>query len=240
MNSNHLLPAYTILASTENQYIINYSIYQSASESDQFIKHMEKYYKHFRKYPKLASGDSAFGSEENSEYLNKSKIKNYLKYNTFHYESTKKYLEDRFHKDHFPYDKMTDTYKCPNGKKMIFQEEVGIETRTGYKQIIRKYISEDCSGCPFSKQCKKGKGRRTIQINRKLEYYRGIMRNNLTSKKGIKLRKKRNVDIEPVFGDIKWNNGYGRFRLRGKDKVNVEMGLLSISHNLKKFALLIN
>jgi len=123
---------------------------------------------------------------------------------------------------------------------MIFKEEVETRTQAGYKQTIRKYQSEDCSGCPFAGQCKKGKGRRTIQINSKLEYYKTIMRKNLTSAKGIQLRKRRNIEVEPVFGDIKWNQGYARFKLRGKAKVNVEMGLLSISHNIKKLSLAVN
>jgi hypothetical protein len=123
---------------------------------------------------------------------------------------------------------------------MIFHEEVEIKTQSGYKQTIRKYHSENCSGCPYSNQCKKGKGNRTIQINRKLERYKTIMRRNLTSEKGIQLRKQRNIDVEPVFGDIKFNQGYGRFRLRGSQKVNVEMGLLSISHNIKKLSLAVN
>ena len=63
---------------------------------------------------------------------------------------------------------------------------------------------------------------------------------NLTSEKGIEIRKQMNVDVESVFGDIKWNQGYRRFKLRGKEKVKVEMGLVSISHNLKKLALAIN
>ena len=66
------------------------------------------------------------------------------------------------------------------------------------------------------------------------------MRENLRSEKGIELRRQRNVDVEPVFGDIKWNHGYARFRLRGKEKVNVEIGLLGIAHNLKKMSLTIN
>lgn len=240
MKNKELLPAYTVIAGTENQYIINYSVHQNASESDQFISHMEKYHKHYGKYPGLISADSAYGSEENSEYLEKKRIENYLKYSTFHYENTKSYRENKFHKDHFHYDEKADCYRCPNGRKMIFQEEVEIQTRTGYNQTIRKYQSDNCQGCQYADQCKKGKGRRTIQINRKLDYYRSKMRENLTSEKGVKLRKQRNVDVEPVFGDIKWNQGYRRFKLRGNEKINVEMGLLSISHNLKKFTLAIN
>lgn len=238
--TKELLPSYTVIAGTENQYIINYSLHQSASEGSEFKRHLEKFYNNFKKYPKLISGDSAYGSEENSEYLEEREIENYLKFPTFHYENTNSYKKNKFHKDHFPYDEKTDSYQCPNGKKMIFHEEVEIKTQSGYKQTIRKYHSENCSGCPYANQCKKGKGNRTIQINRKLERYKTIMRRNLTSEKGIQLRKQRNIDVEPVFGDIKFNQGYGRFRLRGSQKVNVEMGLLSISHNIKKLSLAVN
>lgn len=238
--TKELLPSYTVMAGTENQYIINYSIHQSASEGSEFKNHLGRYYRNYKKYPELISGDSAYGTEENSEYLESNGIKNYLKFSTFHYESSSTYKNNKFHKDHFPYDEKTDSYQCPNGMKMIFQEEVEIKTQTGYKQTIRKYRSENCRGCPYASKCKKGKGKRTIQINRKLEYYKTIMRENLSSEKGIKFRKQRNTDVEPVFGDIKWNQGYARFRLRGKEKVNVEMGLLSISHNIKKLSLAIN
>lgn len=240
MKNGEVLPGYKVIAGTENQYIVNYSIHQKASESDQFIKHVENYYNNYKQYPKLISADSAYGNEENSEYLENKRIENYLKYSTFHYEMTDKYLENKFNKDHFRYDEEMDNYECPNGKKLNFKEEVQTERKTGYKQRIRKYESENCQGCAFAEECKKAKGNRTIQINRKLDSYRSLMRKNLTSEKGVELRKQRNVDVEPVFGDIKWNMGYRRFRLRGLKKVNVEIGLISISHNLKKIALKIN
>lgn len=240
MKNNELIPSYTIIAGTENQYILNYSLHQSASETGEFKSHMENYYNNFSNYPVLISGDSAYGSEENSAYLEKNRIENYLKFNTFHYESTNAYKNNKFHKDHFPYDEKIDSYQCPNGKRLLFEEEVKEETKSGYEQTIRKYRCENCRGCPYTKDCKKGKGNRTIQINRNLEYYKAQMRSNLTSEKGISLRKQRNVDVEPVFGDIKWNQGYTRFRLRGKEKVSVEVGLISISHNIKKLALAIN
>jgi hypothetical protein len=89
-------------------------------------------------------------------------------------------------------------------------------------------------------QCKKGTGNRTITVNPRLEIYKAQARSNLASDIGIMLRKKRGVDVESVFGDIKMNQGYRRFRLRGKGKVNVEFGLLSMAHNVKKIALTIH
>jgi transposase len=56
----------------------------------------------------------------------------------------------------------------------------------------------------------------------------------LLSEKGISHRKKRSVDVEPVFGMIKENRGFRRFKLSGLNKVNIEFGLLALAHNLAK------
>jgi len=47
---------------------------------------------------------------------------------------------------------------------------------------------------------------------------------------------KRSADVEPVFANIKNNHQFRRFMLRGKEKVNIEAGLLAIAHNLRKKA----
>ncbi len=61
----------------------------------------------------------------------------------------------------------------------------------------------------------------------------------LLSEQGIFHRKKRNVDVEPVFGNIKGNKGFRRFKLRGLELVGVEFGLLALAHNLAKWAKLL-
>lgn len=47
-------------------------------------------------------------------------------------------------------------------------------------------------------------------------------------------KKKKPVDVEPVFGNIKYNKNFRRFNLRGLPKAEVETGLLAIAHNLAK------
>jgi len=58
--------------------------------------------------------------------------------------------------------------------------------------------------------------------------------NLLNSEEGIERRKKRCFDIEPTFGNIKQNHGFRRFLLRGKEKVEIEWGLIAIAKNLRK------
>jgi hypothetical protein len=44
------------------------------------------------------------------------------------------------------------------------------------------------------------------------------------------------VAVESVFGRLKQNWGFRRFLLRGREKVEVEWGLLCIAQNMAKMA----
>jgi transposase len=237
MKDDQLLAGYNILLGTQHQFIVNYNLHQQkASESDALPAHLERLHHLIGQVPEEMMGDSAFGSQENYSILARHNIGNYLKYNTFHREKTKKYRNDPYRKEHFAYDATSDTYTCPQTRTLVFKEQKTITTANGYQTLVRVYQSADCSNCPVAELCKSGEGNRTIQINRMLEAYRAQARQNLDSKRGRDLRKRRGVDVEPVFGDIKFNQGYIRCRLRGKEKVNVEIALLSIAHNTKKVA----
>ena len=99
------------------------------------------------------------------------------------------------------------------------------------------YMCANCGGCAFSADCKKSESPRAISHNPRLYAFRREAMENLTTPEGIELRKRRGVEVESVFAHIKHNMGYRRFRLRGLEKVNIEMGLLSMAHNmLKMFA----
>ncbi|WP_293892279.1 transposase [Flavobacterium sp.] len=47
-------------------------------------------------------------------------------------------------------------------------------------------------------------------------------------------RKQRSADVEPVFAQLKHNNGFRRFSLKGTKKVELEFGLMALGHNLRK------
>jgi len=232
--NDELLPAYNILAGTENQFILNLSIHQHPTDTVSFIPHMEKYGRLNLKKPAVCMGDSGFGSEENYDYLQQQGIDNYLKYNTFHQELKGEPSKNPFNRAHFIYDQDADSYICPEGRQLPFKEMDERKTDNGYLVRYQVYQSENCGGCRFVKECKKTKDGRTIRHRPVLDHYRRQAFENLTSPDGIRLRKQRNVDVESVFAHIKHNMGYRRFKMRGLDKVNIEMGLISIAHNIMK------
>lgn len=230
-----LKPNYNIQISTENQFVTNYSVSQNASDSASFgdhIKKIENRGEHF--IPATYTGDSGYGCEENYEELEKMGIESYLKYNTFHYEETSAHKDNIFHKDNMVYNSEDDCFICPSGKKIKFKEEKDVKTAKGYLTKIRRYECESCEECPFRSQCTKSSTNRTISVNRKLEAYKSKMRENLNSELGLYLRQRRGIEVETFFGDLKYNQEFRRFLLRGLIKVNIELGWLAISHNIRK------
>jgi hypothetical protein len=110
------------------------------------------------------------------------------------------------------------------------------KTSTGFAQTYRRYQAENCKNCPLNGACHKSKGNRVIEVNVNLRRQKRRSHEVLNTEEGIKHRKKRCFDVEPVFANIKQNYGFRRFMLRGKAKVEIEWGLLAIAQNLRKKA----
>ena len=235
MKNDEILPAYNVLIGTEDQFITNYSVHQKTNDGACFKEHMKQLETYTDQLPQNVIADSIFGTEENSEVLEQKGIDNYMKFPLYHKEQTRKYRNNPFSKDNFIYDQQTDTYSCPNSKRLLFSHIRKDTNKNGFISHSRLYECEDCTGCPFADKCKKSiDNNRTILVNEKLERYKQLMRKNLRTEKGDKLKRRRGQEVESCFGDLKMNQGFRRFGLRGKEKVKTEAGILMISHNIRK------
>ncbi len=232
MLNGQLKPGYNWQISTENQYILGYTIHQTTNDTTTLQAHMKSLNDNPGKMPDTLVADAGYGSEENYEYLEKNDVEAFVKYQYFHMEQTKKWKEDPYRTENLPYDENDDSYTCPADKKMNFIGEKVKITDNGFRQVKRLYQAENCNGCPMREACNKSKWNRGIEINPKLNHYKSIIRERLTSERGIKYRSKRPVEVEAVFGMIKGNRNYRKFLLRGLDKVEIEVELLALSHNL--------
>lgn len=232
--TEELRPGYNQQISTEGQFIVNYSVHPNSSDTATFVSHLGKIIKRGKKYlPKNYVGDAAYGSEENYHALAELEIENFLKYNTFYRETTGK-NNDPFHKDNMEYDTENDLFICPSGKQIMYDHPEEHTTENGYRTQVKIYKCKDCNGCRFKEKCTKSEQGRSIQVRVNLEAHKIKARENLLSEKGIKLRIQRGWDVETVFADQKHNQEYERVRLRGSEKAELELGWLSISHNLRK------
>jgi transposase len=235
MKNGQLKPGYNLQVSSNNQYVTNYSIHHNTTDTTTLTEHLEQYKQSYGTTPEIVTADAGYGSEENYEYLKSNNIEAYVKHNQFDREqneniqSKKPFAADKLH-----YNKEGDYYVCPIGQHMENTGSYIKKTSTGFKQEITKYKAVNCEACPLNGVCHKSSGNRIIEVNHNLNEHKIKANENLLSEQGIKRRKKRCHDVEPVFANIKNNHRFKRFMLRGKEKVSIESGLLVLAHNLRK------
>jgi transposase len=237
MLNGQLKPAYNFQISTNNQYIVNYSLHQTTADTTTLEEHTEIYKQQYKQTPKVITADAGYGSEQNYQYLNENHIENYVKYNYFDKDQRSKTGKKHLFKpDALYYNSKGDYYVCPMGQRMQCIGTHQTKTKTGFIQTISRYQAASCNGCPLRGICHKSKGNRIIEVNHTLNKYKEQVKENLNSEQGIYHRKKRPCDVEPVFANIKNNHHFKRFMLRTKSKTEVEAGLLALAHNLRKKA----
>jgi len=160
----------------------------------------------------------------------------YVKYNYFHKEQKRAIKNNPFLSQNLFYNKEKDFYVCPMGQHM---QNIGQSKRTssnGYDAKVTRYQAKRCEGCPLRGLCHQAEGNRTIEVNYRLKELKEKAKELLNCELGLAHRSKRPIEVEAVFGQLKSNNKFSRFTLRGLEKVNLEFGLMAMAHNLRKMA----
>lgn len=234
MNNGQTKPGYNLQIGTENQFILDFGLFQSPGDTLTMIPFLNSFAGRYHKLPGKAVADSGYGSEENYRFMEDAGIAAYVKYNWFHREQHKRYEPGPFSPQSLYYNAEGDYYVCPMGQHM---ERVGTtrsKTESGYVTESARYKARRCEGCPLLGSCFKAKGDRTIEVNHRLNGYRRKARERLTSEEGIRHRGRRCIEPEAVFGQMKYDMAYKRFRHFGIDKVKMDFAFFAIAFNLKK------
>ena len=236
MNNGQTKPGYNVQISTENQFITNYGIFWRPNDQGTFIPYITSFSDRYGVQSEEICADSGYGSEQNYAHMESIGVTPYVKYNQFHAEDKKKRCENPFLVQNLYYNAEEDYYVCPMGQHMEHIGDVKSKSDLGYVSIVSRYRAQNCVGCPLRGMCYKGAAdQRVIEVNHKNNAYRAKAKDLLTSERGLYHRSMRPIEPEAVFGDIKYNHGFKRFRLKSNSKVAVEFGLVATAHNLRKY-----
>ncbi len=172
--------------------------------------------------PKIAVGDAKYGTVANIVTLEQDGIRAYLPTTDFN-QRTPFYPAERF-----AYDAERDLYICPQG------QELPLKVRRKSEQVLL-YIGDTamCNACPVKSACTDSKSGRHIFRS----YFQDVLdraahyRETEDYKKALR---KRQVWVEPLFGEGKQWHGMRRFRLRGIEKVNMEGLFRAAGQNIKR------
>lgn len=237
MRNGQLKPGYNVQLSTHNQFVVNYSLHPNPTDTPTLIPHLEQHKKLYNSLPEVQVADAGYGSEENYQYLHQHNIEAYIKHQQFDRQQRRRNKTfNPFANDQLVYDESKDVFYCPADKPMHPVRQYCKKSETGFLKTYTVYQANGCSRCPLKEVCHKQKGNRTYHVNHQGRKLKEAATQRLLSEKGIYYRKKRPADVEPVFGNIKFNKNFKRFFLKGIDKTEIEWGLLCIAHNLKKIA----
>lgn len=230
MKNGQLKPGYNLQISTQQQYILCYSLHQDRSDSKTLPHHLDKFKQLHGKLPVDLTADAGYGSFDNYVWLEKENINAYVKYSGF--DKEQKGEINPYHSSNFQYLPDQDIYICPEGKPM---HNTGTIDENG--RIIKQYQAQECQQCPVRDVCYKAQSpNRIIRVDNLFRAYAQKAKELLRSEQGIKHRKRRCIDVEPTFANLKHNKKFKRVSLRGIKKVEIEIGLLALAHNLKKWA----
>ena len=244
------------VADSQNQVIICTEAVGSASESGSFPEMLDSLEKNMRTLTgkekplkkSLCVGDTGYFSEANLQEAKVRKIEVIIPDPQFRqrdneFEERVKAKEKKLYKsEDFVYNKKKDSYLCPAGKVLVCKGKAKLRNNEGKKYQAK---SSDCCRCRLIEKCinlKNKNARKSTNHARTLYIVKKKYEENLSEKMKKKidnpayreLYSRRQQIIEPVFSNITYCKGMGRFTLRTKEKVNAQWQLYCMVHNISK------
>ena len=174
-------------------------------------------------HPERAVGDTTYGTVENIRAAEDAGIRAYVPLPDFD-ERTPYYGAS-----HFGYDAACDEYRCPQGHELR-------RVKAKYTEDVWVYQAKAavCNTCPLKRLCTASDQGRQIYRSFHADYLDRVRAYHATAAYQKAMRK-RQVWVEPLFGEAKDWHGLRRFRLRGRWKVNCEALLVAAGQNLKRW-----
>lgn len=172
--------------------------------------------------PKIAVGDTKYGTTVNILGLAADGIRAYIPLPSLSRSKT------LYPIDLFRYDADQDVYICPQGQELHLLGRVNPQQQFRYRAD-----PTICNVCLVKSKCTKGKWGRNIS--------RSFYQDDLDKVKAYaeteayqKAMRKRQVWVEPMFGEAKQWHNMRKFRLRGLIKVNIQALLTAAGQNIKR------
>lgn len=169
------------------------------------------------------TGDTTYGTIENIRALEDAGIRAYVPLPNWDNKS------EVWSSSLFRYEAETDQYRCPQGQVLTRRQSVD----PAPDRILYQALGSTCKACPVQSQCTTTSHGRRVYRSAYEAYLERVRSYHLTDDYQ-KARRKRQVWVEPLFGEAKQWHGLRRFRLRRLWKVNCEALLTASGQNIKR------
>lgn len=147
----------------------------------------------------------------------------------YRYKSDEELEKEKFKPYNFFYDEENDVYIGPYG--CILTRNENTRAREGVK--YRVYSTKECKSCPYNQVCTtKSKNKKEISVRDDgvLDNIKSVYR----SPWGQEIYKGRAPNAEGAFAALQESRNFRGIKTRGVKRVNDELTLTAITHNVKK------
>ena len=147
--------------------------------------------------------------------------------------STSQAPNHEYNYEYFRYDKLADTYTCPQGQILRTNGSWYKElTSSGNTILFKQYKTKACKLCPARSECTRSKTARLIHRSEYAEYYEVNRRNTLEKEQ---LYKRRQAIVEHPYGTLKRQWGFSYILTKkGMNRASSDVGFMFIAYNLRR------
>jgi transposase len=205
--SRGIRPSYNgqIAVDGANQVIIASCVVQNEHDSVQLPGVMDQARENTGSFPRHVTADAGYHSPQTDAYVEENGLDAYIPIQGVNPKLARL-------REELVFDEEADVYRHPDGRVFVFDQ---IQRKEG--KVYRVYR---CGKNTFSRRLDGDKAER--------------MRKKLQTDEGRAIFALRRQTVEPVFGRMKENLGFTRFRLRSLAGAQTEFSLTCIAHNLFK------
>lgn len=231
-HTNVFKPGYNVQLGISDGFIRNIYVSSDCNDLPAYIPFMEKYYRMYGKYPEKTPADAGYGSYDNYMYCREHEIELYMKYSGYYSEHKKKTDKNCFRAAMMRQE--DGRYVCPQGHEFVKVKDTE-NTKGRYPRKNETLENMHCGECPVKTKCTKSKGNRKITRCRDLEGMKEEVYRNLHTEEGKEAMRNRSIFSEGAFGIIKEDYHYSRLRRRGESGVKLELTLVAIGFNIRRY-----
>ena len=237
MKNGQLKPGYNLQLGTNSQFALAYGLYPNPTDT-RTLKPFLQSIQILELFQHIVA-DAGYGSEENYSFiLDDLERTPLIPYGTYQKEQKKSYKKSDANPENWTYLEDSDQWIKPDGVVYSFKNYSRRTEQNGFERDIKIYEADPVQASEELDQlARTEKGNlKQIQYNPTWNYFKNLVKEELTSKEGARIYAKRKVDVEPVFGRMKGVFGVRRVHVRGQKVVETEIGFLLMSMNLTKLA----
>lgn len=213
MRNGQLKPGYNLQIAVSSQLIVDYEIYPNPTDVKTLIPFL-KGMKNKGIELKNIVADAGYESLENYQYIEQNNWVSYIKPQYYEKSKKRKFKNDLDRVENLIYDDRFNTLSRADGYQLKYIEDKiynGLKYKVYFNEHTNKRVTYNYSF-------------RQLSIN---------SRNNIKSEIGKQLRMNRSIQVEGAFAVIKENMKLRKLKIRGKEAVKAELGLMILGYNFK-------